>query len=110
MNSLLPELAAALLLTIVIEYLVLFPLIRIDRIRLLLIVILINSFTNPLLNFILLYLSPPLLLLEGGVMVIEAVLLYLLSNVNWRYALICSFCANGASLVVGKILMHYIYL
>jgi len=95
----------ALFLTILTEYAVLLILIRRNWKILLVYAILINCFTNPLLNFMYLFISPSIWPLEGGVIVIEAVLLHLLTREIWINALICSTCANGASILTGRFLM-----
>ena len=104
MNPLLPALLMALILTIFAEYLVLLLLIRMNWHILLLYAILINSFTNPLLNYIYLFVYPSIWPLEVGVVLIEAVLIHLLTRVSWRYALVCSVCANSVSILTGRFL------
>jgi hypothetical protein len=104
MNSLLPALGMALILTILAEYLVLLLLIRMNWRILLLYAILINSITNPLLNYTYLFVYPSIWPLEVGVVLIEAVLIHLLTRVSWRYALVCSVCANSVSILSARFL------
>jgi hypothetical protein len=106
-NPLLPALGMALFLTILAEYLVMLLMIHINWRILLLYTILINCFTNPLLNYIYLFISPSIWPLEVGVVLVEAPLIHLLTRVSWRYALVCSLCANIVSFLTGKFLMHY---
>ncbi len=108
MNSLLPALGSALILTILTEYLVLFIMIRMNWQILFLYTILINCFTNPLLNYFYLFISPSIWLLEIGVVLIETPLIHHLTRVNWRYSLICSICANIVSFLTGSFLMRMI--
>jgi hypothetical protein len=105
MNSLLPALALALFLTIVTEYGVFLLLIRINWRVLLLYSILVNGCTNPLLNYTYLFVFPSIWPLELAVILIEAILIHLLTRVSRRYALFCSICANGISILTGTYLM-----
>lgn len=100
-NPLLPALMRALILTIIFEYPVLLLFIRREPLKLLVYTILINSFTNPLLNYLWLFHFHSLWPLEAGVIFLETLLIHLLTGVSMRYAFFCSICANGISFLAG---------
>jgi hypothetical protein len=79
-------------------------LVRQDWRKLLLYSILINSFTNPLLNLIYNYYYEDLLLLEVLVTLIEAVMIAALMRLGLRRALMISAASNAVSLAVGLLI------
>lgn len=108
MNSLITALISALLITITLEYIVLFLFIKTNPGFLLLSMILINGTTNPLLNYLVIFSGYPVLILEAGVIIGESLLIALLIRSTMKTALICSCCANGCSYLIGPFLMGFI--
>lgn len=98
------SLVLALVLTILIEYALLLVLVRKDALRLLWYSILINSFTNPLLNFSYNYVFHELYPLEIAVAVIEGILIRYLLETGYKRAFAISFVANLASLLIGLLI------
>ncbi len=99
--SFLSSLAVALLLTILTEYAVYLLLLHESPQKLLLYSILINSFTNPLFNYLYNFEFHQLYPLEMGVALTEGFLIMLLLKVSYPRALLVSFAANLASLAIG---------
>ncbi|NMB86139.1 MAG: hypothetical protein A4E44_00966 [Methanosaeta sp. PtaB.Bin018] len=97
----LQSLVFALILTILIEFAIFFATIRQDPPRLFLYSALINSFTNPLFNYIYNYELHNLYLLESAVALVECFLIKHLLEVGYREAMLVSFLANLASLLIG---------
>jgi hypothetical protein len=95
------SLAFALLLTILTEYVVYLLIVQRDPFQLLLYSVLINSFTNPLFNYLYNYQLHELYPLEIVTALVESVLIALLMNVSLPKALLISLTANLASLLVG---------
>jgi hypothetical protein len=108
MNSLIPALVSALLITIALEFVVLFLLIRTNPGFLLLSMILINGTTNPFLNYLVIFSGCPVPILEVGVIITESFLIALLTRSAMKTALIWSCCANGCSYLIGPFLMRMI--
>ena len=103
--SFIQSLAAALVLTILAEYAVFLLLTRKDPLQLLFYSVLINSFTNPLFNYIYNYELNQLFPLEMAVVLMEGILIALLMQVSYTRALLISLAANAASLLAGLLLM-----
>ncbi len=97
----LQSLALALMLTILTEYAIYLLIMRRDPFQLLLYSVLINSFTNPLFNYIYNYQLHDLYTLEMAVALVEGILIALLMEVGFSKALLISLTANLASLLVG---------
>lgn len=107
-----PDLITALLLTLICELLIVILLFK-QTSTFLLLVFAINMISNPAMNLLLdripnLLYTPALLVLEIIVIVIECIMYYLFLR-DWRKAFIISAVANGFSLIVGLILMPFIY-
>jgi hypothetical protein len=98
------ELVAALAITTITEFIIFYALIRQDPSRLLLYSILINSFTNPLFNYLYNYQLPDAYLLEMLVVLAESVLLMSLLEVSYPKSLLISAAANAASYLIGLLL------
>jgi hypothetical protein len=98
------DLVAALAATIVIEFVVFYALIRQDPKRLLLYSVLINSFTNPLFNYVYNCRLPDVYLLEMLVVLAEGVLLSKLLEMSYPKSLLISAAANAASYLIGLLL------
>lgn len=109
MNTLLQALTIALIITILTEYAVLLLLIRKNFLHLLLYTILMNGVTNPLLNYLYLFVYPSLVPLELGVIMVETLLIYVLVTISLKYAFLCSLCANCISIISGRILFGIIH-
>jgi hypothetical protein len=99
--SFIQSLALALIFTIAIEFAVWFVIIRCDPLKLLWYSFLINSFTNPLMNYIYNYQMRQLYLLELTVVAVEAILIKHLLEIGYKEALILAFAGNLASLLIG---------
>ena len=67
--------------------------------------LLINCFTNPLLNLIVLIFSihslPLILIMEAVVILIEGELLFRMSDLSRKETCLLSFCMNAASYLIG---------
>jgi len=98
------DLVAALAITILIEFIIFYALIRQDPSRLLLCSILINSFTNPLFNYIYNYQLHDVYLMEMLVVLAESVLLMSLLGISYPKSLLISAAANAASYLIGLLL------
>ena len=98
------SLVLALILTILIEFAIYFAIIRQDPPRLFLYSALINSFTNPLFNYLYNYELHNLYLLESAVALVECFLIKHLLEIGYRRAMLVSFLANMASLLIGLII------
>lgn len=99
--SFIQSLASALIFTIAIEFGVWLLIIRRDPLKLLWYSILINSFTNPLMNYIYNYEMRQLFILELSVAAVEAILIKYLLELGYKEALILAFAGNMASLLIG---------
>jgi hypothetical protein len=97
------ELMAALILTISVEFLIFLFGIKKDPKKLLLYCILINSFTNPLFNYLYIYELHELYLLEIAIIMVEGVLIGLLAEVSLFRAIAVSVAANLASFIIGTL-------
>lgn len=98
------DLVAALAITILIEFIIFYALIRQDPSRLLLCSILINSFTNPLFNYIYNYQLHDVYHLEMLVVLAESILLMSLLGISYPKSLLISAAANAASYLIGLFL------
>lgn len=94
-------LVVALLLTILIEYAAYLVIIRKDPLKLFLYSVLINAFTNPLLNYLYIFEFHELYYLEIGVAIAESFLLWLLMEISYPKAMFISVAANLISLLLG---------
>jgi hypothetical protein len=102
--SFIQELMVALILTVFVEFLIYLIGIKKDPKMLLLYCILINSFTNPLFNYLYAYELHEFYLLEIAIMMVEGVLIGLLAEVSYSRALAVSVAANLASLIIGMLI------
>ena len=105
--SYLQSLALALMLTIFIEYAVYIFFIRKDLMNLLIYSILINCFTNPLLNYVYTFEFHQLYVLEIIVTLLESFLIMLLMETKFFKALLISSSANLASLLLGLVIFGF---
>ncbi len=87
----------ALLLTIFLEFFVLWLILKKEPTKLLLYFALINSFSQPLATFAYWTFLPDFFLVEAAVFLAETVLIALLLQTNYRKALLLSFAANAVS-------------
>jgi hypothetical protein len=99
--SFIQELMVALILTIFVEFLIYLIGIKKDPKMLLLYCILINSFTNPLFNYLYIYELYEFYLLEIAIIAAEGVLIGLLTEVSFSRAIAVSVAANLASFIIG---------
>jgi hypothetical protein len=95
---------AALVATIVIEFIILYAFLRQNPSRLLLYSALINSFTNPLFNYLYNYQLHDVYLLETLVVLAEGILLNKLLEISYPKSLLISAAANAASYLIGLLL------
>lgn len=92
-----------LLLTILIEFSVFFILLKDGFYRILLFVVLINSFTQPIATYGYYYLISNLWVVEGFVVVVETLLVKYLFEINYYEALKVTFVANLITSLVSFI-------
>lgn len=102
--SYLQSLALALLLTIFAEYAVYLIFIRRDPGSLFLYSVLINSFTNPLINYLYAFEFHELYALEMMAVIAESFLIMILMEISYLKALLISSAANLTSLLLGLII------
>jgi hypothetical protein len=102
--SLLISLALALLLTVLSEFAVYLCLIHRSPWHLLMYSFLINSVTNPLLNYLHIFEGYNIGGLEILVVLVEIFLISLLTEISYSRALMVSTAANIASFILGIIL------
>jgi hypothetical protein len=101
--SFIQELMIALILTIFVEFPIYLVGVKKDPKMLLLYCILINSFTNPLFNYLYVYEIHEFYLLEIAIIMVEGVLIGLLAEVSFSRAIAVSVAANLASMIVGML-------
>ncbi|EKQ54119.1 MAG: hypothetical protein B655_0920 [Methanobacterium sp. Maddingley MBC34] len=89
------------ILTLFIEFIVIWLFIRKEPLKLLFYSFLINSITLPLATFSYLYLYPSFLLTETLVFLVETVLLKLLLEIDYPRALSISLVANIITALIG---------
>ena len=89
------------ILTIFIEFLIIWLFIRKEPLKLLFYSFLINSITLPLATFSYLYLYHSFFLTETTVFLVETVLLKLLLDIDYPWALSISLAANIVTALVG---------
>ena len=94
----------SLLVTIFLEFLVIWILLQEKPARTLLYTILINSFTLPLATYSYYYIIPNLIVIELGVILLESLLIMLLFKIKYSKALIISAVANLVTAVVGVLI------
>ncbi len=99
--SFLFSLAEALVLTILSEFAVYLALVKRNWRELLAYSVLINSFTNPLLNYVYIFELHNLYLLEVAIILIESLLIAALMEMRYPKALALSSAANLASFLSG---------
>lgn len=95
-----------LLLTMLIEIPIYFLFVRQKIAFSVLILILANCFTWPILNILFHTTNMHLLILETGVTVVEAFIIYFLLVKNFRKALLISFVQNVVSTFIGVWINH----
>lgn len=98
-------LAVALTITIFAEFAVYLAFIRSDPAKILLFSILINSFTNPLMNYLYNFEFNELYMLEVLVTLVESILIMLLMEMRYPKSLLISLVANLTSLIIGLIVL-----
>lgn len=98
------SLLLALILTILIEFAIYLAVIGQYRARLFWYSALINSFTNPLFNYLYNYELHDLCLLECAVALVESFLIKNLLEIGYRKAMFLSILANLASLLIGLVI------
>ncbi len=100
-----PNFILPLVLTIIIEFIIYAVIVRKNILKILGYSFLINSFTNPLLNFILGF-GANLILMEFLVFFIEIPLIKYLFEIKWWKALVISLIANLASFFFGLFIFN----
>lgn len=93
------------IITIFVEFIIIWLFIRREPAKLLFYSLLINSITLPLATYSYLYIFPNLILTEAGVILAETVLLKLILNISYRQSLIISAVANITSAMLGIIIL-----
>ncbi|MGI6465148.1 hypothetical protein [Methanobacterium sp.] len=92
------------MLTVFIEFVIIWLFIRKEPGKLLLYSLLINSLTLPLATYSYIYLYPKLLLIESLVIMVEWIFLKFLLEINYTKALAISLIANASTFLVGYFL------
>ena len=95
------------ILTLLVEFLVMWIFLRKEPWKLLLYSLLINSLTLPLATYSYLYLFPNLPITEIGVILIETVLLKLLLGISLRRAFTISIVANLVTMTLGVFIYYF---
>ncbi len=72
--------------------------------RWIMVILLINSFTHPLVMYFLHIVNTPYILVETTVFTVETIFLKFLLEVNFKRAIILSLIANISSILVGLII------
>ncbi|OPY23086.1 MAG: hypothetical protein A4E27_01603 [Methanobacterium sp. PtaU1.Bin242] len=98
------NLLLSLIITCLAEFLILWLFIQHDPAKLLLYSLIINCLTLPLASYSYSFLMDNLLLIEIGVIIVEAVLLKYLLEIAYRKAFLISLIANGVTGALGFIL------
>lgn len=101
------SLVVAWILTIFIEFVIIWSFQRKEPLKLLFYSFLVNSFTLPLASYAYFYIYPHLVMVEVLVVIIEVVFLKYLLNVGNKRAILISFAANLCTILAG-ILWGYI--
>lgn len=97
------SLIIALILTIFIEFVIIWLFQRKKLMKLLLYSFLVNSITLPLASYTFFYIYPNLIVVEVLVVVIEGVFLRYLLNIKYKMAILLSLVANLSTFMVGVI-------
>ena len=93
-----------LILTIIVEFFILWLFTRKKPLILLLYSILINLITLPLATYTYLYLYHNLILIEIFVVLAEALIIKILLEIDYKKAILISVCANFSTFIVGVIM------
>jgi len=101
------SLVVAWILTIFIEFLIIWHFQRKKPLNLLFYSFLVNSITLPLASYTYFHIYPNLIMVEVLVVIIEVVFLKYLLNVEYKRAILISFAANLSTFLVG-VLWGYI--
>lgn len=101
------SLVVAGILTIFIEFVIIWSFQRKEPLKLLFYSFLVNSFTLPLASYAYFYICSNLVMVEVLVVIIEVVFLKYLLNVGYKRAILISFAANLCTILAG-ILWGYI--
>ncbi len=97
-----------LILTIIIEFIIIWLFIKDNPLKLFFYSILVNMVTLPLATYLYIYFYQNLLVLEGSVVMVEALLLKFLLELDYKKAILISLTANFATFMVGIIIGYYI--
>jgi hypothetical protein len=95
------NLILALLITIIVEFVILYSFFRESPFKLLIYSVLINSFTLPLATYIYIYILNNFLIVEIIVVLVESVLIMLLMEVKYKKSVLISLLANLVSAIIG---------
>lgn len=101
------SLVVAWILTIFIEFVIIWSFQRKEPLKLLFYSFLVNSFTLPLASYAYFYICSNLVMVEVLVVIIEVVFLKYLLNVEYERVILISFAANLCTILTG-ILWGYI--
>ncbi len=99
----------SLVLTIIIEYVVVWFFVRKNPLRIFLYVVLINSVTQPLANYFYQNAFNNFWLIELMVVLAESVLIMWLLEIKYKKAIIISLSANFVTALVSLIFFHLIF-
>jgi predicted neutral ceramidase superfamily lipid hydrolase len=97
------SLVIAWILTISIEFIIIWVFEKKEPLKLLFYSFLVNSITLPLASYTYFHIYPNLIMVEGLVVIIEGVFLKYLLNIDYKRAILLSFTANLSTFLVGVI-------
>lgn len=95
------NLILTLLVTVVVEFLILYIILRSSILKILFYSLLINSLTLPIATYIYQNLLENLFMVEILVIVAESILIMVLFEIDYKKALIISLIANGITALIG---------
>lgn len=91
----------ALLITITVEFLILYLIFKDSPLKLFSYSVLINSFTLPIATYIYLNVLNNLFMVEISVILVESVLIMLLLEIKYKKAIFISIIANSVTAIIG---------
>lgn len=92
---------AALLVTICAEFIILWLFFRIEPLKIFFYAVLINCFTLPIATYVFQNVFSGFLIIEAGIILVEAVLIAALFKIKFTRAFLYSFIANAITAIIG---------
>lgn len=96
----------SLLLTIVVEFIILWIFIRRKPLKILFYEVLINCFTLPIATYVYQNFLTNYLIIESSVVLVESILIMVLFEVKYHQAVLYSFIANATTALLALILFY----